>query len=278
MNTLQGMQIEAPAKINLSLRVLGKRGDGFHEIETTIAPLTLADRLTFSESGPGIEFTCNDPTVPKGTDNLVVLAAMSFFGAARRDAALRIHLEKRIPHGAGLGGGSSDAAATLLALNCDSKLTPDKICKLGAALGSDVPVFLQSSAAICRGRGELVEPANIPKLSLLLLKPEFGIPTPWAYAHWANSVELREFNYQPQTFLGLTFVNDLERPVFEKYLFLGQMKMWLLEQAEVAVALMSGSGSTMFAVLRDAKTAETLAQRARAELDPNLWTYKCATT
>ena len=278
MNTLQGMQIEAPAKINLSLRVLGKRGDGFHEIETTIAPLTLADGLTFSESGQGIEFTCNDLTVPTGTDNLVVLAAMSFFGAARRDAALRIHLEKRIPHGAGLGGGSSDAAATLLALNRGNALTSDKIYELGAALGSDVPVFLKNSAAICRGRGELVEPTNIPRLSLLLLKPEFAIPTPWAYARWANSVELREFTYQPQTFLGLTFVNDLEPPVFEKYLFLGQMKMWLLEQAEVAVALMSGSGSTMFAVLHDAKNAETLAQRARAELDPNLWTYPCTTT
>ena len=277
MNTLQGMQIDAPAKINLSLRVLGKRGDGFHEIETTIAPLTLADRLIFSHATKGIEFTCNEPTVPKGTDNLVVLAAMSFFGAARRDAALRIHLEKRIPHGAGLGGGSSDAAATLLALNRENELTPDQIGELGAALGSDVPVFLQNSAAICRGRGELVEPTTIPKLPILLLKPEFGVPTPWAYARWAASVELGEFNYQPQTFLGLIFVNDLERPVFEKYVFLGQMKMWLLEQPEVAVALMSGSGSTMFVVLHDASGADSLAQRAREALDPKLWTFACAT-
>ena len=116
------MQIEALAKINISLRVLRKRNDGFHEIETTIAPITLSDRLTFAESTPGIHFTCNDRTVPTGTENLVVLAAMAYLNAVKKKPAISIHLEKRIPHGAGLGGGSSDAAATLLALNRGGEL------------------------------------------------------------------------------------------------------------------------------------------------------------
>ena len=134
------------------------------------------------------------------------------------------------------------------------------------------------SAAICRGRGEIVEPVGeLPKFSLLLLKPEFGVPTPWAYRQWRESRELPGVDYAPQSLGELVLENDLERPVFEKYVFLARMKSWLREQPEVAAALLSGSGSTMFAVLRDGETGVALAQRARAELDPVLWTCACAT-
>lgn len=275
---MQGMQVDAAAKINLSLSVLRKRDDGFHEIETVVAPITLSDRLSLSESNAGIHFTCDDPTVPTGADNLVVLAAMAWFNAAQREPALSIHLEKHIPHGAGLGGGSSDAAATLLALNRGGELSREKLLDLAAALGSDVPMFLHNSAATCRGRGEKVERlAFQAKLPLLLMKPQFAVPTPWAYSRWSDSAELSDVNYATQSLDGQTFVNDLERPVFEKYLFLAEIKMWLLRQPEVAIALLSGSGSTVFAVLRDAENAETLAGRAREELDSGLWTHACET-
>jgi 4-diphosphocytidyl-2-C-methyl-D-erythritol kinase len=132
------------------------------------------------------------------------------------------------------------------------------------------------SASICRGRGELVTPTRLDaKFDLLLLKPDFAVPTPWAYGQWKKSRELPGVDYSPQGFKGITFVNDLEKPVFEKFVFLARLKTWLRRQPEVAVALMSGSGSTVFAVLRESARAEELAARARSEIDPTLWT--CAT-
>jgi 4-diphosphocytidyl-2-C-methyl-D-erythritol kinase len=115
------------------------------------------------------------------------------------------------------------------------------------------------------------------QLSLLLLKPEFGIPSSWAYSRWQATREVAGAIYQPQKFGGSTFVNDLERPVFEKFVFLALVKTWLLEQSEVGAALMSGSGSTIFAVLRSNADAESVAARARSELDRELWTYVCGT-
>ena len=218
--------------------------------------------------------------MPPGDDNLVVRAARSFFEAIKEEPQVRIALRKQIPHGAGLGGGSSDAASTLLGLNelHGSPLNPARLTTLAAALGSDVPFFLAPGAARCSGRGEIVEPvAPLPRLELLLLKPEFGVPTPWAYQQWRDSRELPGVEYGPQQIGDMTFQNDLERPVFEKHLFLARMKGWLREQPEVAAALLSGSGSTMFAVLRDAQSADDLATRARAELDPALWTAAAST-
>ncbi len=276
------MQLCAPAKINLSFKILGRRADGFHEIETLMAPISLCDRLTISRSGtPGsIEFVCDDPSLPVGDDNLVVRAARLFLEMIDQKTGLRIELEKKIPHGAGLGGGSSDAAATLLGLNdlCESSLEEDKLAQLAAQIGSDVPFFIFRSAAQCRGRGELVTPVALPmSLPLLLLKPAFGVSTPSAYGRWQESKELSNVSYGPQEFAGLTFVNDLERPVFEKYFFLAHLKMWLLTQPEVGAAMMSGSGATLFAILREGANAEVLAARARAELDPDLWTCACQT-
>ena len=277
------MQLFAPAKINLSFKILRRREDGFHEIETLMAPISLRDELTIepNDSGPGIVFTSDDPSLPAGDDNLVVRAARSFFFAEiKEEPRVRIALRKKIPHGAGLGGGSSDAASTLLGLNelHAEALTPARLTNLAAALGSDVPFFLARGAARCRGRGEIVEPvASLPRLSLLLLKPEFGVATPWAYQQWRDARELPGVDYTAQAVGELTLLNELERPVFEKHLFLARMKVWLREQPEVAAALLSGSGSTLFAVLRDATRADLLAGRARTELDPLLWTCAAQT-
>jgi 4-diphosphocytidyl-2-C-methyl-D-erythritol kinase len=275
------MQLRAPAKINLSFKILRRRADGFHEIETLMAPISLFDNLTITPlPDPEINFTCDDPALPAGDDNLVVRAARSFLNAAKLDMGLRIQLQKNIPHGAGLGGGSSDAAAVLLGLNrlFEKCLPVETLRSLAAQIGSDVPFFLFESAANCRGRGELVEPMRLaPPLRLLLLKPAFGVPTSWAYSSWSESKELPAISYDPQTFSGFAFVNDLERPVFQKYVFLARMKMWLLEQNEVGAAMLSGSGSTVFAVLREGADAQALAARARAELDRELWTCACET-
>jgi len=177
-----------------------------------------------------------------------------------------------------LGGGSSDAAATLRGLNqlFETRLSRGDLSKLGSSLGSDVPFFLFESAAMCKGRGEIVEPKALKqKLSILLLKPAFGVASSWAYSRWQDSKEIPGMFYAAQKVDGQSLVNDLERPVFEKSVFLAQLKSWLLKQPEVSAALMSGSGSTVFAVLKEDAEPDGVGQRAKAELDAELWT--CAT-
>jgi len=277
------MQVMAPAKINLSLRVLGRRSDDFHEIETIIAPISLCDEIKIEQRRSGkqeIAFRCDDPSVPKGEANTVVHAANVFFEETKITSGLSIALKKTIPHGAGLGGGSSDAASTLLALNelFETNLPREALAKMAETIGSDVPFFIFQSAAVCKGRGELVSPTRLGQpLSLLLLKPEFRVATESAYSRWRDSRDVPGVSYASQEFDGQTFVNDLERPVFEKFVFLAQLKMWLLNQPEVGAALMSGSGSTVFAVIRNSTDADHLAMRAKAELDPELWTCACET-
>ncbi len=134
--------------------------------------------------------------------NLVVRAVHAFCSAAGTRPDVRIFLKKEIPHGAGLGGGSSDAAATLLALDAifETQLPHAELTRIAAGIGSDVPFFLARGAAWCRGRGEIVEPAALPRpLPLLLIKPSFGVPTPWAYQRWRDSLEIPGVPYAPQT-------------------------------------------------------------------------------
>jgi len=276
------MQVLAPAKINLSLKIFGRRNDGFHELDTLIAPISLYDEIRVDKvrSGKGIEFRCNDPSIPQSDDNLAVRAAKAFFEITKIDPAVFIELKKKIPHGAGLGGGSSDAASVLLALNqvFEAKLSREALGKMAEGIGSDVPFFLFQSAALCKGHGEMVTPVKLKrKFSILLLKPAFAVSTGWAYSRWQDSREIPGIRYQAQEFSDQTFVNDLERPVFEKFVFLAQLKTWLLGQSEVGAALMSGSGSTMFAVMHENEDADAVANRAKAALDPELWTRTCET-
>jgi 4-diphosphocytidyl-2-C-methyl-D-erythritol kinase len=280
LNKLQDMQFSAPAKINLSFRIKGRRADGFHEIETLMAPISLADGITIERVGDNgeIRLSCDDPSLPAGDDNLVVRAAKLFRQRTNITSGITIALQKKIPHGAGLGGGSSDAASTLLVLNelFAAGLSQKELLDLAAQLGSDVPFFVVRSAAVCRGRGEIVEPTSLAaKMRLTLFKPDFAVPTPWAYGRWKDSQELPGVDYSPQEFDGLRFVNNLERPVFEKFVLLAHMKTWLRQQPGVAVALMSGSGSTVFAVLREGASGEALAAQARSEIDATVWTCDC---
>ena len=266
--------IEAPAKLNLSLRVLGKRADGFHEIESLMVRVPgLCDRLSIVPADEDA-FTCDDPGVPADDSNLVLKAVAAYRSACGFGQKLAIHLEKRVPHGAGLGGGSSDAAAMLSALDQlnGEPLGTARLMEIAATLGSDIPFFLGPAAARSTGRGERIAAADgPPALPVLLLKPSFGVATPDAYGRWKESKELSGVRYAAQVFPWGELTNDLERPVFWKHLFLAEMKQWLLARPEVAGALMSGSGSTVFAVLRDPARAEALLSAARAELDPTLW-------
>ena len=261
--------------MNLSLRVIRRRDDGFHEIESLMVPLSLCDTLEFTrrEEG-GLAFSCSDASLPTGPENLVVRAVGEFCRHTNLAVNLAIHLQKEIPHGAGLGGGSSDAATTLLALDrmFETRLPLTELAALAAGIGSDIPFFIYQSAAWCRGRGEDVLPCVFSeKLPLVLLKPSFGVPTPWAYRQWRDSQEIPGISCAAQKFGWGEMVNDLERPVFQKYLQLAEMKRWLLGQSEVAGAIMSGSGSTMLAVLRERVGGGSLIEKAREQFGPNLW-------
>ena len=262
----------ARAKVNLSLTILGKREDGFHAMETRMAPISLADRLTFTPVDR-YELVCDTEGVPLDETNLVTMAVRIFQRETGKQCAFRVVLEKHVPHGAGLGGGSGDAAAALRALNQleGTNIDLDTLALWAGELGSDVPFFVYDSVCDCSGRGELVQPVEWPhKLEALLLKPSFGVNTPDAYKNWKDSERIDGISYEMQSMPWGEFFNDLERPVFEKYRFLAEMKMWLLDQPEVDAALMSGSGSTMIAILNDGD-GEELKKRALAELDPTLW-------
>ena len=275
------MEFHAPAKINLTLAVKGRRDDGFHEIESLACPISLFDTLDIERrDAGGLEFICDDASLPTDETNLVVRAARLFCRSQNVEPHLRITLTKRIPHGAGLGGGSSDAATTLSALDqiFETNLGLETLGAMAAELGSDVPLFLHRSAVRVTGRGELVEGIAFPHaLPLLLIKPPFGVPTPWAYRQWQDAQEIPGVIYAAQNFPWGELRNDLERPVFQKYVFLAALKTWLLAQPAVAGALMSGSGSTIFAVLRDRQSAPTLTSELKRGFGDDLWCFAAET-
>ncbi len=271
-------EIDAPAKTNLWLEVLGKREDGFHEIRTRMVCLSLADRLKLSwRDDDAVVLKCSDATLPTGEENLVVKAVRAMEKHTAQVFSLSIELEKHIPSGAGLGGGSSDAAAVIRAINEMAKLdlSEAEMSGVAATIGSDIPFFIYDRPCDCFGRGEVVEPLDEPveKLPIFMIKPAFEIAAGWAYQRYADSAEYEGFDYLPQICPWGPMANSLERPVFEKYPVLGEMKYWLSRQPEVHAALMSGSGSTMLAVLRKDVLAGELAERAIERYGKSSWTF-----
>lgn len=273
------LRLDAPAKTNLSLRVLGRRDDGLHEIDTLMTRLALADELVLREpavgESPGLR--CSDPSLPTDEGNLVVRAWRRLEAETGRELPLVIELTKRIPHGAGLGGGSSDAASALRGIDewFELGLGAERLCQLGAELGSDVPFFLHDGVCRCRGRGEWIEElADYDwELPIILLKPPYGIAAAEAYRGWAAGRRPAAVSLAPQLCPWGEMVNDLERPVFAKYLQLAALKEWLRQQPEVWAPLLSGSGSTMLAILAADRGGEELVERARTEFGSEIWSW-----
>lgn len=287
------LEKHSPCKVNLLLNILGRRTDGFHELESVMHPVSICDRLSFERRGQSLELTCNDSNLPVGPENLVHRAASTFLQAARIQAGVKIHLEKRIPIAAGLGGGSSNAATTLLGLNqlFDAHLTAEKLHGLAAALGSDVPFFLQANPALATGRGENIQPLGffpgLREMAWLLIHPGFGVSTAWAYQNLARFPAA--LNGQPgraqklvamlQTgevsTAAVEFYNSLEAPVHEKYPLLALFQEFLRSHGATAT-LMSGSGSTTFALLPSVPAAETLAESFKTRFGATCWTVTVA--
>jgi len=282
------LEKESPCKINLLLNVLGKQPDGFHELETVMYPVRLYDSLRFARAGAGVALTCNEPSLPTDSRNLVYRAATSFLANAAISSGVQIHLEKRLPLAAGLGGGSGNAATTLLGLNelFGNPLASETLSRLAASLGSDVPFFLQSQPALATSRGEKIEPlGSFPALreaALVLIHPGFGIATAWAYqqlARFPDALNGRAGRAKRLITLlqtadlksaGTELYNSLEAPALEKFPILALFQDFLLAQGASA-ALMSGSGSSTFAVVPSHSAAEELAEKFRAKFGTQNW-------
>jgi 4-diphosphocytidyl-2-C-methyl-D-erythritol kinase len=280
---------ESPCKVNLILNILGRRADGFHELETVMYPVSYCDRIEFRRTAGGIELTCSHSELPVDSTNLVHRAAAQFLEQSGIRDGVRLHLEKRIPLAAGLGGGSGNAATTLLGLNelFGYPLTGPQLTGIAATLGSDAPFFLQDRAALATGRGEQVLPlghfAAFRDLFILLIHPGFGISTPWAYRQLAKFPEalngrpgrarrLAELLEQPDLGKARTeFYNSLEAPALWKYPVLSLYQEFLRENG-APVALMSGSGSTTFALVPGQQAGESLKERFLARFGARCWT------
>jgi 4-diphosphocytidyl-2-C-methyl-D-erythritol kinase len=285
------LQRDSPCKVNLLLNILGKRPDGFHELETVMHPVALCDTLTFDVTEvTGVELTCSNAALPCDSSNLVYKSALAFFKqAGLANGGVRIHLEKRIPLAAGLGGGSGNAATTLLALNelMGSPLRAVELEALASCLGSDVPFFLQSLPALATGRGERITPLDwFPALrgaSLLLIHPGFGVSTAWAYqalANFPNALHgernragklIARLNNEGMESLSGWLFNSLEVPVLRKYPILQFYQDYLRDQG-AAATLMSGSGSTTFALFRSKSEAAAAEQGFKEQFGQTAWT------
>jgi len=253
----------APAKINLFLRVLRKRADGYHDIFSLMQKITLYDELTFSPRPRGIVLNCPGTDLPVDDGNLVVRAARAIFSYTDYPYGMEINLIKKIPMTAGLGGGSSDAATTLMALNkiCSLKLKKDELIKLGAKIGADVPFFIFGNAALASGIGDKLKHfRNLPKLNLILIKPDFDLPTKMVYENLNLRLTMGKNNYSIPRNLDLSDIiqglhNDLESFSLEIHPELTDLKKMLLRYDALG-ALMSGSGPTVFGIFRNGKEAE----------------------
>lgn len=284
------LEKSSPCKVNLLLNILGKRPDGFHELETLMHPVNLCDTLAFGRAAAGVTLTCSDPRLPADASNLVHRAASAFLAEARVLEGVRLHLEKHVPMAAGLGGGSGNAATALLGLNemFGHPLDAAALHRLAAQLGSDVPFFLQSSPALATGRGENIEPLTVfPALrgtAFLLIHPGFGIATAWAYQQLARFPaalqgrpgRARSLATALQSESAATisstggFYNSLEAPAFEKYPVLSIYQDFLRSEGALA-ALMSGSGSTNFAIAPNPEAARGMEERFKVRFG-NCWT------
>ena len=276
------MTTRAYAKINLDLRLGTRRPDGYHPIDTFLVRVNVFDTLHAEVTADGkcTLMIDGDSHLSSGPDNLVIRAARLLQRSAPQGAGASLRLEKKIPQGAGLGGGSSDAASALLLMRklWRTNHTDRELADLGAKLGSDVPFFLQPHAARATGRGEILEPVPLQHLPwALLIHPGFPSPTAQAYTNYSNQPgpgnEGRPLLLTQMNGSALTIHprNDLERAVESRFLWIRAAREWLQIQPNVLAARMSGSGSTVFAILNSEVEAVRVAEAARTHFGNEAW-------
>ena len=268
---MRSVSLPSFAKINLDLRILGTRPDGYHDLRTVFQSLALFDNVTVMVRRGPIAVTCDEPDIPTDQRNLVWKAASLLqrvaTGKSSAPRDISIDLRKRVPSEAGLGGGSSNAAMTLLALNKLWKLDLDlaTLTRIGARLGADVPYFLGGGTALGLGRGDDVYPlADLPPVHVVILRPGFGVSTNDAYQWFDEESRRRVREPVPRAIppgwpaWSATLRNDLEAPVVRHHPAIGRIRQSLLD-AGAAFAAMSGSGSAVFGLFERADAARRTA-------------------
>ena len=256
------MRLFAPAKVNLNLRITGRRDDGYHLLDSLMVPISLGDEVEISRiEGPPRSLTvyADAPDVPLGEENTVHRAAQAFYERTGRDQPVAVNIRKRIPIGAGLGGGSTDAAAVLRGMNdlLGAGLSIEDLMALAVSVGADVPFFIGGKAARARGIGEELSPVGpLPRLWLVVLFPNFPVSTAWAYRNFrfkltkpSNNNNLIEKLDTPHE-VAQVMVNDLETVTIGRYPRIARLKDRLDEKGAIG-SLMSGSGSAVFGLFTD---------------------------
>ena len=266
---MHSIELFTNAKINLRLDILGKRPDGYHDIRTVFQKITLGDELSIAIAKSGIEVECDHPQVLDNEGNLAFTAAKTLLERYKIKDGLRIAIKKRIPVAAGLGGGSSNAASTLMGINqlFELGLTDEELMGIGRTIGADVPFFIFGNSALATGIGDLLEPLILnPRLWLLLITPDTPISTAWAYGNIRRGLTKSVNNITiPQCINHLAEVitilsNDLEEVVIPHHPFIQTIKDELQDKGAKG-SLMSGSGSTVFGIFEsEGETQEALAQ------------------
>ena len=268
------MRILSPAKINLFLQITGKRPDGYHDLVSLMCCVGLYDTVSLIVGVKEISVSCRHPEVPEDETNLVAAAAALFFNTLNINDGVKISIEKQIPVGAGLGGGSSNAAAVFLGLNryYGYPFSPDKLISMGRSIGADVPFFIFRKPAIVSGIGDQLKAyQGLESFKILLVFPGFGVSTAKVYKNLNLGLtncekKLRSFLLNEQSFdPGIHLCNDLEPIAASMYPGIVTAKETLLKHGALG-ALMSGSGSTVFGLFHDSDTA-VRAKRALAEND-----------
>jgi 4-diphosphocytidyl-2-C-methyl-D-erythritol kinase len=261
------LTVRAHAKVNLDLRVLGLRADGYHELRTVFQTIELHDTLVCSETPGAFTLKCRAPNVPLDASNLIWKAAAALWSALGRPGDVRdttIAIDKKVPVEAGLGGGSADAAAALFALARLWGGAPLSLLReVGSGIGADVPFFLAGGTALGLGRGEEIYPlVDMPPHFVVIVRPPFGVSTAEAYAWYdedraAGVREVRELQMLPVPWpsRAAQMINDLEPPVVRRHPEIGTLKAQLRELGAIAAA-MSGSGSAVFGLFRSRAAAE----------------------
>jgi 4-diphosphocytidyl-2-C-methyl-D-erythritol kinase len=268
----QKLVLPARAKINLTLDVLGKRPDGYHQVEMVMQTVSLADTITLEKTTEEILVSCTHPEVPLNEGNLAFRAAMLLKQAVSYNGGVTIHIDKQIPIAAGLAGGSSNAATVLIGLNSlwDLKLSREHLMQIGSALGSDIPFCIMGGTALATGRGEKITSLKAaPELTLVLIKPNYGVATAQVYGNFrqeqvanrpATQAMLKAIEAGDSEAIVRLTANVLEAVTLKMHPEIGEIKA-RLAQAGAKGVLMSGSGPTVFGfVEHEEKGIEVAAQ------------------
>jgi 4-diphosphocytidyl-2-C-methyl-D-erythritol kinase len=258
-------RIEAPAKLNIRLKITGKRPDGYHELVSIMVPVSLLDFIEIrKKKAPGIDLSISGLPLPQDESNLVTRAAQSFLRGTGLQEGLSVKITKNIPVGAGLGGGSSDAAATLLLLNeiYSAPLSEGDLRSLALQLGADVPFFLVCEPCLATGIGEILEPlGRWPELWYVIVSPQLPVSTAWVYQNYRMKLTREEYPFIKKRLkrdslpVSQILENDLESVTSEKFPIIRTIKKLLMENGAEG-ALMSGSGSSVFGVFGSREKAQ----------------------